>query len=143
MLKIVTYMTMCQNQSKQVVKVRYRYYGINKCKSIEPFLSINWTSQPMIMKKKKCSLIIVAVSGDRNVIKEQAEKILKYKDLNIEIQLMWNMTAKVIPLIIWTIGTISKSSRQNQSNITGKKEIKDLQKTAMLGTEHTLRKVLM
>jgi hypothetical protein len=31
-------------------------------------------------------LIYVAISGDRNVIKEEAEKILKYKDLTIEIQ---------------------------------------------------------
>ena len=27
-----------------------------------------------------------AVSGDRNVIKKEAEKILKYKDLKIKIQ---------------------------------------------------------
>jgi hypothetical protein len=31
-------------------------------------------------------LIDVAVSGERNVIKKEAEKILKYKDLKIEIQ---------------------------------------------------------
>jgi len=31
-------------------------------------------------------LIDVAISGDRNVIKKEAEKILKYKDLTIEIQ---------------------------------------------------------
>ena len=30
-------------------------------------------------------LIDVAISGDRNVIKKKAEKILKYKDLTIEI----------------------------------------------------------
>jgi hypothetical protein len=28
----------------------------------------------------------VAISGDRNVFKKEAEKILKYKDLTIEIQ---------------------------------------------------------
>ena len=33
-------------------------------------------------------LIDVAISGDRNVIKKEAEKILKYKDLTIEIQRM-------------------------------------------------------
>ena len=32
------------------------------------------------------TLIHVAISGDRNVIKKEAEKILKYKDLTIEIQ---------------------------------------------------------
>jgi hypothetical protein len=31
-------------------------------------------------------LIDFAISGDRNVIKTQAEKILKYEDLTIEIQ---------------------------------------------------------
>ena len=33
-----------------------------------------------------CMLIDVAISGDRNVIKKEAEKILKYKDLKTEIQ---------------------------------------------------------
>jgi len=38
-----------------------------------------------------------AISGDRNVIKKEAGKILKYKDLTIEIQCMWNVKTKVIP----------------------------------------------
>ena len=36
-------------------------------------------------------IIYVAIPGDRNVIKKEAEKILKYKDLTIEIQRMWNV----------------------------------------------------
>jgi hypothetical protein len=44
-------------------------------------------------------LIDIAVPQNRNVIKKEAEKILKYKDLIIEIQRMWNVTAKVIPVI--------------------------------------------
>jgi hypothetical protein len=39
-------------------------------------------------------LINVAISGDRNVIKKEAEKILKYKELTIEIQRMWNVKAR-------------------------------------------------
>jgi hypothetical protein len=45
-------------------------------------------------------LIDVAISGDRNMIKKEAKKILKYKDLTIEIQGMWNVKTKVIPVII-------------------------------------------
>ena len=47
------------------------------------------------------------ISEDRNVIKKKAEKILKYKDLTIEIQRMWNVKTKVIPVIIGATGTIS------------------------------------
>jgi len=43
-------------------------------------------------------LIDAAISGDRNVIKKEAEKILKYKDLTIELQRMWNVKTKVIPV---------------------------------------------
>ena len=53
-------------------------------------------------------LIDVAISGDRNVIKKEVEKILKYKDLTIEIQRMWNVKTKVIPVIIGATGTILK-----------------------------------
>ena len=51
---------------------------------------------------------------------------------------MWNVKAKVIPVIIGVTGTISQSLRQYLSNVTGKQEI---QKTAVLGTAHVLRRV--
>ena len=88
-------------------------------------------------------LIDIAISGDRNVIKKEAEKILKYKDLTIEIQRMWNVNTKVIPVKIGATGTISKTFRKYVSNKPGNREVKELQKTAILGTAHILRKVLM
>jgi hypothetical protein len=57
--------------------------------------------------------------GDRNVIKKEDEKIIKYKDLTTETQHMWNVKTKVIPRIIGATGTISKSFRKYVSNITG------------------------
>jgi hypothetical protein len=42
------------------------------------------------------------------VIKKEAEKILKYKDLIIDIQRTWNCESKVIPVITGANGTISK-----------------------------------
>jgi hypothetical protein len=51
-------------------------------------------------------LIDSVISGDRNVIKKEAENILKYNDLIIEIQHMWNIKAKVTPVIIGATGTI-------------------------------------
>jgi len=94
-------------------------------------------------EKGTCMLIDAAISGDRNVIKKETDKILKYKDLTIEIQRMWNVKTKLILVITGATGTISKSFRKYMSNILGKHEVKELQKTAILGTTHTLRKVLM
>jgi len=88
-------------------------------------------------------LIDVAIPGDRNVIKKGDEKILKYKDLKIEVQRMWNVKAKVIPVIIGATGTISESLRKYLSNRAGKHKISELQKTAKLGIAHVLRKELM
>jgi hypothetical protein len=55
---------------------------------------------------------------------------------------MWNVKTEVFPVIIGSTGTISKSSRKYVSNIAGNHEVKKLQKTAILGTAHILRKVL-
>ena len=76
------------------------------------------------------------------MIKEEAEKILKYKDLAIEIQRMWNVRTKMISVIIGATGTILKSFRKYVSDIPGNHKVKELEKTAILGTAHILRKVL-
>jgi uncharacterized protein YycO len=82
-------------------------------------------------------LIDVAIPGDRNMIKKEAEKILKYKDFAIEKQLMRTVKTRVIPVTNGATGTISKSFRKYVSTISGNHEVKELQKTAVL------RKVLM
>jgi hypothetical protein len=88
-------------------------------------------------------LIDVPIPGDRNVIKKETEKILQYRYLTTEIQRMWNVKTRVAPVTIGATGNISKSFRKYLSSVPGKHGIKELQKTAVLGTAHTLREVLM
>jgi hypothetical protein len=52
-------------------------------------------------------------------------------------------TTTIIIIIIGATGTISKSFREYVSDIPGNHDVKELQKTAILGTAHILRKVLM
>jgi hypothetical protein len=52
---------------------------------------------------------------------------------------MYNVKTKVTG----TTGTVSKSFRKYLSNISEKYKIKELQKTAILGTVHILQEVLM
>jgi len=56
---------------------------------------------------------------------------------------MLDVKTKVIPVMIRATGTISKSFRKYVTNIPGKHEVMELQKTAIMGTAHILRKVLM
>jgi hypothetical protein len=54
-----------------------------------------------------------------------------------------NVKTGVIPVIIGVTGTISKSFRKFVSTIPGNHDVRQLKKTAILGTAHILRKVLM
>ena len=63
-------------------------------------------------KQETCMSVDVAIPGDRNVTKKESEKILECRDLITGIQRMWNVKAKVIPVITEATGTISKSFRK-------------------------------
>ena len=72
-------------------------------------------------------------------MKKEPDYILQYEDLTAEMYRTWKAKTKVIPVNrgIWNHLTI----RQYLRNILGKHEIKELQKTVILGTAHILRKV--
>ena len=93
-------------------------------------------------KERTCTLIDVAIPTDRNVVHKEAEKKLKYKSLCMEIQRMWKLKFTIIPVIIGATGTVTRSLRKNLETIQGKQSIDSLQKTAVLGTSHIIRKVL-
>jgi hypothetical protein len=99
----------------------------------------------IIIKNKKdniCLLINVAIPMDRNVVNKEAEKKLKYKNLSTEIQQMWNMKCLVIPVVIGATGIVTEGLKTYLEIIPGKHSTDYLQKTAILGTSHIIRKVL-
>jgi len=65
------------------------------------------------------------------VINKEDEKILK-SCVIIEIQGMWNVPARVIPVILAATATISGSLRQYLSIIPGKHVIKELGKNSYI-----------
>ena len=71
-------------------------------------------------EKGTCMLIDVAISGDRNVIKKEAENISKYKGPTIEVQRMWNVKTNVIPVIIGATETILQIIQLIPQQHTGK-----------------------
>ena len=57
----------------------------------------------------------------------------KIKDFTIEIQRMWNVKTKVIPVIIGATGTIPESFRKYVSNIPGNHEVKETTENSHIG----------
>ena len=93
-------------------------------------------------KEKTCTLIEVAIPADRNVVQQEAQKKLKYKSLCIETQRMWNLKCTIMPVIIGTTGIVTRSLKKNLEAAPVERSIDSLQKTAILGTSHIIRKVL-
>jgi len=58
-------------------------------------------------------LIYGAISGDTNVINKEVKKILKYQDLTIETECIWNAKTEMISLI-----TEASEPYQNHSENT-------------------------
>ena len=114
-------------------------YGINTDRKIP-------ANRPDIVikdhKNKKCYLIDMSVPGDCNVVSKEYEKRSKYKDLEIEIQRMWRMTTVVLPIVIGALGTMSEDSDKYIKALPSDVCPKQVQKIALLGTAHILRKIL-
>ena len=68
--------------------------------------------------------------------------IEKYQDLGRELQKIWNVKVKIIPLVVGSLGAIPKQfgNRLKQIGITA--GTTQVQKRVLLGTARILRKVL-
>ena len=53
---------------------------------------------------RECQIIDFAIPGDQNI----AIKAVKYQDLRIELQKVWNVKVVVILVVIGALGTMSK-----------------------------------
>ena len=94
-------------------------------------------------EKKTCLMIDVAVPQDRNVIKTTAEKIRRYRDLEIEVQQCWNLNSvRAIPVVVGALGTVNKNITPYLNAISEKIEFKIVQNIALMGTQRILRNVL-
>jgi hypothetical protein len=55
---------------------------------------------------------------------------------------MWDTKRTIILVVIGATGIVTRGLRKNSEAIPGKHSIDSLQKTAILGTSHVIRKVL-
>ena len=98
----------------------------------------------VIQKKKAKETIIVdiAVPGDSNVLQKETEKYEKYQDLAREIKRIWKSRTKVVPVVVGALGSVSKKLAGQLEQLGIKDRTRTMQKSALLGSAHILRKVL-
>ena len=93
-------------------------------------------------KENKCIFIDMSVPSERNVANKETEKLSKYKDLEIEVNKMWNMKTTTVPVIVGALGLIRKRMNDHVSKIPGRICIEEIQKIVLIGTSHILRRAL-
>ena len=93
-------------------------------------------------KKREGTQVDTSVPADTSIVSKTSEKICKYRDLQIEISRCWNMNPKVVPIVVGALGTVGKDSGLKLSTLPGSSKMYEIQKTALMGTAHILRKVL-
>ena len=59
-------------------------------------------------KERICKIIDFAVLGDSRTEEKEKDKIEKYQDLRRELQKIWNVKVKIIPLVVGPLGAIPK-----------------------------------
>ena len=75
-------------------------------------------------------------------MEKEEEKIEKYIDLAREVAKLWNVRAKIIPVVIAALGTISNDLEERINEMGLSLKTAQIQMSVLLGTARILRKVL-
>ena len=97
----------------------------------------------VIQEKVKETIIVdIAVPGDSNITQKESEKYEKYQDLAREIKRIWKTGTKVVSVVVGVLGSVSKKLAGHLEQLGIKDRTRTMQKSALLGSAHILRKVL-
>ena len=93
-------------------------------------------------KERSCKIIDFAFPGDSRIEEKEKDKIEKYQDLGTELQKIWTVKVKIIPLVVGSLGAIRTQFGNRLKQIGISARTAQVQKAVLLGTARILRKVL-
>ena len=93
-------------------------------------------------RNNTCLLIDMSVPSDNNVTAKVFEKLSKYKDLEIEVEKMWHLKTKTIPVVVGALGLIKKGTTAFIEKTPGSPSLQEVQKIVLNSTAHVLRRAL-
>ena len=79
-------------------------------------------------KSKKCFLIDMMIPRHRNISVKEFDKLSKYKDLQIEIERMWQPKTTVVPVVVGALGMVKKGVLNHLNSIPGEPSLQEIQK---------------
>eukprot|EP00795_Rhopilema_esculentum_P005749 gene5749-11015_t len=83
-----------------------------------------------------------SIPSERNVSIKEVENLSKYKDLEIEVTKMWEMKTSTVLIVVGALGLAKRGLEKYASQIPGHIQIEELQKIALLGSAHILRRTM-
>ena len=95
-------------------------------------------------KENECIVIDIVVPGDASIAGKEKEKTQEYQDIRREVARpsLWNMKTNVVPVVVGSLGIVTKSLAKHLGKIGIPTKIELLQKAALLGSAGLLRNVL-
>jgi hypothetical protein len=153
----IVHWRMCQKYGIDVHKQCYRHVPLSVVENekVKILWDVNIYTDKLIHARrpdivvvdksaKKVTLIDMAIPADKNILEKEKEKVAKYQDLKMELQRIWKMKVKVVPVVIGALGSVPKDQRQWLKELDlEESDCVAMQKTALLGTAKILRKTLV
>ena len=91
-------------------------------------------------KRKPCLQIVLLVPTDNNISVKEYYKISQFKDMENEVEKLYHLKTTTLPVIVGALGMIKKRTDKHIYKITGHSQ--PIQKIALCGTAHLLRRIL-
>ena len=77
-----------------------------------------------------------------NVSVAEFEKLFKYNGLETKVETPWHMKTVATPVVTGTLGMIKEVAEEHLEQTPGSPNLVEMQKIALTGTAHILRKTL-
>ena len=74
-------------------------------------------------ENKTCLVIDITIPLDTNTSVKTTEKLIKYKDLEIEVERMWGLKTTTVLVVMGALGTIKKDMENYSNKIPGNNNI--------------------
>ena len=82
------------------------------------------------------------IPAEKNVSVAELEKLSKYEDIEIKEEKLWHMKNVTIAVMIGALGMVKKGTEKHLEQTPGGLNLAQMQKVALTGTAHILRKTL-